>query len=221
MNYKIIITGATGMVGEGVLLECLADPRISEVLSVSRKPNGVKHTKLKEYLVPDFLALRENDEHLKGYDACLFCAGVTSIGKKEPEYTKLTFDTTTHFAKVVLAQNPQSTFIYVSGTGTDSSEQGKVMWARVKGRTENTIAKMGFKKVYNFRPGFMKITAGQKNALKAYKYFAWMYPILKVVAPNSASTLQQVGRAMINSVIVGSNKQVMEVKDINAIGGRA
>lgn len=218
MSYKIIITGATGMVGEGVLLECLTHPQIEQVLSVSRRTNGMSHPKLKEYLVPDFLSLKEDDEKLKGYDACFFCAGVSSIGKQEPEYTRLTFDTTTHFAKVVLHQNPQMTFIYVSGKSTDGSEKGSMMWARVKGRTENTLAKMPFKKVYNFRPGFMKLTPGQKNALPAYKYVGWMYPILKVLAPGSTSTLVQVGQAMIRCLIMGYDKTVLEVKDINKLG---
>jgi hypothetical protein len=137
---------------------------------------------------------------------------------KEDEYTRLTYDTTIHFAKVVLHQNPQMTFIYVSGASTDSSEKGRMMWARVKGKTENDLIKMPFKKVYNFRPGFMKITPGQKNAIKLYKYFAWMYPFLKLVLPNRASTLKQVGRAMINSLIIGSDKQILEVKDINKLG---
>ncbi len=218
MNYKVIITGATGMVGEGVLLQCLAHPQISEVLSVSRKSNGMTHPKLKEYLVPDFLGLKEADENLKGYDACFFCAGVSSIGMKEPEYTRMTFDTTIHFAKVLLSQNPQMTFIYVSGKSTDGSEKGRIMWARVKGRTENSLAKMPFKKVYNFRPGFMKLTPGQKNALPAYKYVGWMFPILKVLAPSSTSTLVQVGQAMIHCLIKGYDKQVLEVKDINKLG---
>jgi uncharacterized protein YbjT (DUF2867 family) len=219
MDYKVMITGATGMVGEGVLLECLAHPRISEVLSVSRKPTGKTHPKMKEYIVPDFLTL-QSDDRLQGYDACFFCAGVSSIGKKEAEYSHITYDTTLHFANAVLQQNPQMTFIYVSGAGTDSSEKGRLMWARVKGKTENDLAKMPFKKVYNFRPGFMKLTPGQKNALPAYKYFAWMYPILKVVWPNGVSTLKQVGLAMINSLIIGSDKQILEVKDINALGNK-
>jgi len=218
MSYKIILTGATGMVGEGVLLECLGHPQISSVLSVSRRPNGRTHPKLTEYIVKDFLLLKEDDPNLKGYDACFFCAGVSSVGMKEAEYTRLSFDTTIHFAKVCLKQNPDFTFIYVSGKSTDSSENGSLMWARVKGKTENTLISMPFKKVYNFRPGFMKLTPGQKNALKLYKYFAWMYPILKVVAPNSASTLKQVGQAMINCLIVGYDKQVLEVGDINKLG---
>ena len=218
MNYKIIITGATGMVGEGVLIECLAHPQVSAVLSVSRKPTGMLHPKLKEYIVADFLSLKEDDQNLKGYDACFFCAGVSSIGMKEAEYSRITYDTTIHFAKVCLQQNPQMTFIYVSGAGTDSSEKGRLMWARVKGKTENDLTKMPFKKVYNFRPGFMKLTPGQKNALKMYKYFAWLYPILKLVLPNGTSTLKQVGQAMINSLIIGGDKHILEVKDINKLG---
>jgi uncharacterized protein YbjT (DUF2867 family) len=218
MSYKVIITGATGMVGEGVLIECLAHPQISDVLSVSRRSAGMSHPKLKEYVVPDFLSLKENDENLKGYDACFFCAGISSVGMKEADYRRITYDTTIHFAKVSLQQNPQMTFIYVSGSGTDSSEKSRVMWARVKGKTENALAKMSFKKVYNFRPGFMKLTPGQKNALKMYKYIGWMYPFLKIILPKGTSTLKQVGQAMINSLITGSDKQILEVKDINKLG---
>ncbi|MES2381599.1 MAG: NAD-dependent epimerase/dehydratase family protein [Bacteroidota bacterium] len=220
MSYKVIVTGATGMVGEGVLIECLAHPQVSEVLSVSRKSNGMTHPKLKEYLVPDFLSMKIDDENVRGYDACFFCAGVSSIGMKEEEYNRITFDTTVHFAKVLLQQNPQMTFIYVSGASTDSTEKGRQMWARVKGKTENTLAQMPFKKVYNFRPGFMKLTPGQKNALPLYKYIGWMYPILKAIFPNSASTLAQVGQAMINSLIIGSDKQILEVRDINELGNK-
>ncbi len=218
MTYRIILTGATGMVGEGVLLECLANPHVAEVLSVSRKSCGRVHPKLKEYIVPDFLALKENDSTLKGYDACFFCAGVSSIGKKEEEYTLLTYTTTLHFAKVLSTQNKDMTFVYVSGAGTDSSETGRSMWARVKGKTENDLQKLPFKKVHNFRPAFMKLTEGQKNALPFYKYVAWMYPVMKVLAPGTVSTLEQVGKAMINTLVRGSDKAVLEVKDINHLG---
>jgi uncharacterized protein YbjT (DUF2867 family) len=220
MNYKVIITGTTGMVGEGVLIECLDHPQISEVLSVSRKPTGMSHPKLKEYIVPVFLSLKENDENLKGYDACFYCAGVSSIGMKEAEYSRITYDTTIHFAKVLLHQNPGLTFIYVSGSGTDSSENGRSMWARVKGKTENELSKMPFKKVHNFRPGFMKATPGQKNTLKMYKYVGWMYPFLKVVFPNGTSTLKQVGQAMINCLTIGSNKQILDVRHINELSNQ-
>jgi uncharacterized protein YbjT (DUF2867 family) len=217
MSYKVIITGGTGMVGEGVLIECLAHPDISEVLSVSRKPCGIKHPKLKEYLVPDFMALKDGDPHFKDYDACFFCAGVSSVGMKEAEYTHITYQMTVHFAHVLQSLNPLLTFIYVSGAGTDSTEKGRVMWARVKGRTENTLAGMGFKKVYNFRPGFMKATEGQKHVLKLYNYLSWLYPVLKTVLPNGTSTLKQVGLAMINSLSRGYDKQVLTVKDIKEL----
>lgn len=215
MNIKVIITGATGMVGEGVLMECLNHPSITAVLSVSRKPSGRSHPKLKEYIVPDFLALQADDEKLKGYDACFFCAGISSIGKKEEEYARITYDTTIHFAKVLAAQNREMTFIYVSGASTDSTEKGRIMWARVKGKTENDLLKLPFSGVHNFRPGFMKATPGQQNLLPLYKYIGWTFPFFKMIMPNKVSTLKQVGQAMINCVLTASGKQVMEVKDIN------
>ncbi len=218
MAYNIIITGATGMVGEGVLLECLDDPRVSTVLSVSRRPTGRVHPKLKEYIVPDFLELGNEDKNLRGYDACFFCAGVSSVGMNEEKFSRNTFDTAISFAKSVLAQNPGMTFIYVSGAGTDSSEKGRLMWARVKGRTENELTAMPFKKVYNFRPGFMQLTPGQKNALKLYKLLGWTFPFFKLLFPNKTSTLKQVGQAMINSIDSGIDKNVLEVKDINKLG---
>jgi len=218
MAIKIILTGGTGMVGEGVLLECLQHAEVSKVLSISRRPCGHSHPKLTEYIVPDFLTLDGNDPTLAGYDACFFCAGVSSIGMKEPEFTRLTYDTTLHFAKAVLLQNAAMTFIYVSGKGTDSSEQGRQMWARVKGKTENDLQKLGFKHVYNFRPGFMKAMPGQQHLLKAYTYFSWMYPLLKLFWPGSASTIQQVARAMIRCVTDSPSKNVIEVSDIHALG---
>lgn len=219
MGLKIILTGATGMVGEGVLLECLQNPEVEAVLSVSRKSTGRSHPKLQEYLVPDFLQLQPGDVNLKGYDACFFCAGVSSVGMAEEQYRLITYDTTIHFANVLLPQNPGMTFIYVSGKSTDSSEKGRIMWARVKGKTENTLAKMPFKSVYNFRPGLMKAMPGQQNLLKLYKLMGWTFPFFKLVFPNASSTLQQVARAMINCVTRGSSKQILEVRDINAISG--
>src|SRR5512133_313512 len=141
---KVIITGTTGMVGEGVLLECLNQPEITEILSVSRKPTGISHTKMKEYIVADFLSLLKNDEKFKGYDACFFCAGVSSVGMKEEEYRRITYDTTMNFAKA-LNPGPQMSFVYVSGAGTDSTEKGRIMWARVKGKVENDLMKLPFR----------------------------------------------------------------------------
>lgn len=217
MGYKVIITGATGMVGEGVLLECLDDPQISEVLSVSRRPLGMTHSKLKEYNLPDFLGLQAGDPMLKGYDACFYCAGVSSVGMNEEKYNHITYDTTIHFAKVLVGQNPQMVFTFVSGKSTDSSEKGGVMWARVKGKTENTLAAMPFRKVHNFRPGMIKATKGQKNTLKLYDYLSWMYPIIKTLFPNAACTAKQIGMAMIKCVTRGCDKQTLEVPDIIAL----
>jgi uncharacterized protein YbjT (DUF2867 family) len=208
---KVILTGATGMVGEGVLMQCLDNSNVSEILSVSRKPSGKKHAKLKEYLVPDFLKINLNDENLKGYDACFFCAGISSMGMNEEDYTKITYDTTLHFAKAVLSQNPESIFNFVSGAYTDSSEKGKFMWARVKGKTENDLQKLGFKGVYNFRPGFMKPVEGQKNVKTLFKPFIWFFPM---ISPSKTLTLNQVGKAMINAVKKGYLQSVLEIEDI-------
>jgi uncharacterized protein YbjT (DUF2867 family) len=216
---KVIVTGTTGMVGEGVLMECLAHPQVTEVLSVSRKPAGITHPKLNEYIVADFLLLKENDENLKGYDACFFCAGISSMGVKEPEYRLITYDTTLNFAN---ALHPKSeiTFIYVSGGGTDGSERGRSMWARVKGKTENDLMKLPFKQVFAYRPMFMKIIAGQKNIPKWYKYGSWLFPVLKII-PGTVNSLQQVAQSMIYVAQSGYDKSVVEVKDITILAERA
>ena len=213
-TLKIIITGATGMVGEGVLLECLNNPEISEVLSVSRKHSGKSHPKLQEYIIPDFLKLDKNDEKLKGYDAVFFCAGISSVGMTEEEYTKITYDTTLHFAKVALKQNPDMVFTFVSGTHTDSSEKGKIMWARVKGKTENDLIKLNFRGVYNFRPGFMKPVDGQVNVKWFFKPMIWLFP---KILPSQSLTLNQVGKAMINAVKKGYSKNILEISDIKIL----
>lgn len=210
-SLKIILTGATGMVGEGILMECLENPEIFQVLSVSRKPSGKKHAKLKEYIVPDFLEIDLNDENFRGYDAVFFCAGISSLGMSEKEYTKVTYDTTLHFAKAVLSQNPDVVFNYVSGVYTDKTESGKQMWARVKGKTENALKKLGFRAAYNFRPGFMKPVEGQENIKWFFKPFIWLIPM---VLPSKSLTLHEVGKAMINAVQKGYPVSTLEIKDI-------
>lgn len=217
-SIRVIITGTTGMVGEGVMLECLSSPLISEVLSVSRKHNGHSHPKLKEYIVPDFLSLKEGDPMLKGYDACFYCAGVSSVGMKEEKYRRITYDTTIHFAKVLSGNNAGMTFIYVSGGGTDSTEKGRLMWARVKGKTENDLMKLPFRKVHNFRPGVMKPVPGQKYVLKMYNYLGWLFPVIRKVFPNAASTLSDVARAMMVCATSDVEKSILEVSDINSLG---
>jgi uncharacterized protein YbjT (DUF2867 family) len=216
-KLKVIVTGATGMVGEGVMLECLEHPAIEQVLLVSRKPYGSSYPKLKECIVSDFMKLDEVRPQLIGYDACFFCAGVSSVGMNEAHYTHVTYDTTLHFAKRLATLNPRMVFVYVSGAGTDSSEKGRTMWARVKGRTENDLQKVGFKNAYNFRPGFMKAMPGQKKLKSWYPLLGWLYAPLRLLIPNQVSTLQDVGIAMIHCVTKGYSKQILEVKDINAL----
>ncbi|NIG54101.1 NAD-dependent epimerase/dehydratase family protein [Chitinophaga sp. Cy-1792] len=214
MQIKVILTGATGFVGQGVLLECLQNKDVSEVLMINRRHLEQSHPKLKELIVPDFMSLEKYTAQLQGYDACFFCAGISSLGMSEPKYTQITFDTTVHVAKVLLDANPGSTFIYVSGAGTDSSEKGRLMWARVKGHTENTLAAMGFKKQYNFRPGFMSPMPGQQHVKTIYKVLA---PAAKIFWPKMYATVQQVGQAMINATIDGYSKNILEVSDIKTL----
>lgn len=213
-GIKVIITGATGMVGEGLLFECLQSQKVSEILIINRRHYDLRHPKLKELLVRDFFQLNQFAENIKGYDACFFCAGVTSLGKKEPEYTKLTYDTTIAFAQALIAVNSNMVFTYVSGAKTDSSEKSKMMWARVKGKTENDLKKLSFKAEYNFRPGVMLPFEGQKNWKRIYKFLG---RIIKVISPKSILTMQEVGRAMINAATIGYSKKVLEVSDIKQL----
>lgn len=222
MSLNIILTGATGMVGEGVLLECLENPTVSRVLVVGRRSCGMNHQKLAELIVKDLGAPSPAESTaLAGYDACFFCAGVSSVGKKEAEYTKLTYNLTINFAEEFKAANPGKllTFCYVSGYGTDSSATGRSMWARVKGRTENKLLEMFAQEGkpsggYMFRPGIMKPIKGQKRILKFY--FGWQltYPIMRFLMPRFACTLRDVARAMINCAILNPAKNVLEVRDI-------
>ena len=217
MKIKVIITGATGMVGEGVLHECLLHENIEEILLVTRKSCGITHPKIKELVHNDFYDLSSIASQLKGYDACFFCLGISSIGMKEPDFYKVTYTLTMHFANTLSIQNNAMTFCYISGASTDSTEKGKVMWARVKGKTENDLMKVPFKAVYNFRPGYMQPTKGLKNTLGFYKYVSWMYPLLKRIFPNRVSTLSELGQAMINAALKGYTKNILEVKDIKAL----
>ena len=217
---RAIVTGASGMVGEGVLLACLNHPQVETVLVVGRRPCGHTHPKLKEVLVKDFFDLAAAEPHLKGYNACFFCLGVSSVGMKEPEYYKLTYELTMNFATLLSRHNPDLTLCYVSGASTDSTEKGKMMWARVKGKTENDLMKLPFKNVFAFRPGFMKPTTGQKNVLKYYKYIGWMYYLGRPFAPSVFMKLSEVGTAMVNAALHGSDKKVLETKDILALANR-
>ncbi|WP_201978604.1 NAD-dependent epimerase/dehydratase family protein [Hymenobacter rubidus] len=217
MKIRAILTGATGMVGEGVLLECLQNPSVEHVLVLTRKPTGRSHPKMTELLVPDLANLSAVENQLTGYNACFFCAGISSVGISKEEYERITHDLTLAVAETLVRLNPDMTFIYVSGAGTDSSEKSSQHWARVKGRTENELLALPFHAAYMFRPGFMKATEGQHNMLKWYGAIAWLYPLARRLAPNFVSTLQEVGQAMINAADFGYSKPVLEVRDIVAL----
>jgi uncharacterized protein YbjT (DUF2867 family) len=214
MKLKAIITGATGMVGEGVLHECLKHSDVESVLVVNRKPCGIEHPKLKELIVQDFMDLSLIENELGGYNACFFCAGVSSIGKNEEEYKKITYDLTLNFAKTLLKQNDEISFCYVSGVGTDSSEKGKSMWTRVKGKTENDLLNLPFKSAFMFRPGYIQPIKGLKNTYKIYKILSPLYPILKKLFPKYVNTLNEIGLAMINVVRFNYDKKIVGCVDI-------
>jgi uncharacterized protein YbjT (DUF2867 family) len=218
MKIRAIITGASGMVGEGVLHECLQHYDVEEVLVVGRRSCGYTHLKLKEIVHKDLYNLTSIEDQLKGYNACFFCLGMSSVGVKEPEFHKVTYELTMHFARTLAKLNNDMTFCYISGSGTNAN--GRLMWQRVKGKTENDLMKLDLKQVYNFRPGIIKPTKGLKNTLPLYKWMGWMLPIIKIIAPKSVVTLQQIGDAMINVTSGGYEKKILEVKDIIAVSKR-
>jgi hypothetical protein len=218
MKLSVIITGSTGMVGEGVLLESLDNPEVEKILVVNRRPCGRSHPKLREIIHADFFNLEPIEPQLAGFNACFFCLGVSSVGMKKEVYKHFTFDLTLNFAQALARQNPEMAFCYVTGAGTDSSEKGRVAWARVKGATENALIRL-FKRAYMFRPGFMKPTPGQQRVNPYYKYVGWFYPIGRALFPGGFCTIREVGIAMINATGKGAPKSVLEVKDIVALAG--
>jgi hypothetical protein len=222
MKIKAIITGATGMVGEGVLFECLNNGNVEKVLVIGRKTCGYSDPKLKEIIHKDFFDLSPVRSELEGYNACFFCLGVSSVRMKEAEYNNLTYNLTMTLARVLSELNPGMTFCYVSGAGTDSTEKGKRMWARVKGRTENDLKKLPFRQVFNFRPAFIRTFLPVKPTqtyYRTYKSVQWMFPVIKLLFPNSVSELQDIAMAMINVTMKGYEKNILEVKDINFAAG--
>ena len=204
------------MVGEGVVHECLQDPRVVSVLVINRKPCGNEHPKLNEIIHSDFFDLSSIEGSLVGYKACLFCLGVSSVGMSKPDYFRMTYTLTMHVAETFSRLDPDMTFCYISGASTDSSEKGRSNWARVKGKTENGLFGLPFKAAYAFRPGYIHPTRGLKRAHKFYVYISWMYPILRKLWPNSACTLRELGLAMIRVADAGYEKKILEVKDIIA-----
>ena len=209
------------MVGKGVLLECLDHPDVESVLVINRSSIGMQHPKLVEVIHKDFHDLSSIADKLSGFNACYFCMGVSVIGLSEEAYTKITYDLTLHFAQTLVGLNPEMTFCYVSGTGTDSSEKGRSMWARVKGKTENAVLGLAFKQAYIFRPGYIQPMKGIRSKTTAYNLvylmFKPLYPLLKLIIPGFVTSTVAVGIAMINVVLNGYSKKHLENRDINSM----
>jgi hypothetical protein len=221
MKIKAIIFGATGMVGEGVLLTALRHKDVESVLVIGRRSCMISHEKMKELIHHNFFDYSPITEHLKGYHACFFCLGVSSVGMNEQDYTRTTYNLTMQAATALSRINPGMTFCYVSGTRTDSTEQGRMMWARVKGKTENHLKKLPFKSVYMFRPGLMKPVEGQKNVKTIFKVMAWLFPLWKVLSPKNVCTLEDLGLSMIQAAEVGYHKNILENMDITQLANPA
>lgn len=221
---KILLFGATGMVGQGVLRECLAAPDVTLVQTVGRSATGVRHPKLREVVRADLSDVGPIAEELRGFDACFFCLGVSSFRMAEAEYTRLTYDLTMTIARVLAPINPRMTFVYVSGTGTDGSERGRIMWARVKGRTENALRALPFRAVYLFRPGAIVPMHGERPRAAAYRVLGPLLmpllPLARRLFPDAVTTTEAMGRAMLNAARHGVPQPILEPRDINALAAR-
>jgi uncharacterized protein YbjT (DUF2867 family) len=217
---NVTLFGATGMVGQGVMRECLLDPEVHLLQTVGRSATGVQHAKLREIVHNDLSQYADIEPTLSGFDACFFCLGVTSSGMTEENYKRVTYGFTMAAAEILSRLNPQMIFIYVSGSGTDSSERGRIMWARVKGKTENALLQMPFKAAYMFRPGIIEPLYGAKSRTPLYNVFYTigkpLLPLLRLAFPDQILTTEQVGRAMLAVARRGFPKQILEPKDIRA-----
>jgi uncharacterized protein YbjT (DUF2867 family) len=217
---KVILLGATGMVGQGALLECLLNSDVDSVLALGRTPTGVEDPKLQEIVRADLFDLTPIVGELAGYDACLFCLGVSSTGMSEEAYQRVTYDLTLSVARTLADVNPGMRFLYVSGAGTDSSEQGRMMWARVKGRTENALLKLPLD-AYMFRPAYIQARRGVRSKTAMYRALYGvarpLYPVLRRIAPRLVTSSETLGRAMVAVAANGSPKRILETSDINAI----
>lgn len=224
-RMKVVIFGATGMIGQGVLRECLSAADVSHVLAVVRSPMGKTDPKLEELVHADFLDFAPVADRLAGYDACFWCLGISSVGMKEPEYTRITYDYTVAAAKVLAEKNPTMVFVFVSGANTDETEKSSTMWARVKGKAENAVAAMPFKSVYRFRPGYIQAGKGIVSKTPLYRAFYVLlspfYPFWKLVAPGFVTRTESVGKAMLELARDGYDKPIIESREINALAARA
>jgi uncharacterized protein YbjT (DUF2867 family) len=218
---KVILFGATGMVGQGVLRECLLDSGVEQVLAIGRSATGQQHAKLQEIVQSDLFDLSSIEGRLAGFDACFFCLGVSAAGMSEQDYRRITYELTMSVAKTLARLNPAMTFIYVSGAGTDSAERSRMMWARVKGKTENDLLKMPFRAAYMFRPGYIQPLHGIRTKTRwygaLYAVMGPLYPIWKRLLPNYVTTTECVGRAMLNVARHGAPKRFLENQDINGL----
>jgi uncharacterized protein YbjT (DUF2867 family) len=218
---NVLLFGASGMVGQGVLRECLLDPDVERVQSVGRSPTGTHHQKLRETVHRDLWHYSEIEPDLSGLDACFFCLGVSSAGMKAEEYEHITYGITLAAAETLCRLNPQMKFIYVSGAGTDSTEHGRSMWARVKGRTENALLRLPFAAAYMFRPGIIQPVQGVRSKTPAYRVFYTitkpLLPLLRFMFPNHVLTTAEIGQAMLTVARSGYRKQILESRDIRAV----
>ncbi len=218
---NVLLFGATGMIGQGVLRECLRDARVRQVVVVGRQTTGVRHDKLQELVQSDVADLSSLEAELRGVDACFFCLGVSSAGMSEERYTRVTYDLTLSVAQTLARLSPRIVFVYVSGMGTDSTERRRVMWARVKGRTENALLRLGFRAAYMFRPGFVQPVGGARSKTgwvrAIYAVMTPLIPLLKRMLPKFVTTTEEIGRAMLAVALNGYEKRVLESRDISQV----
>lgn len=218
---NIAIFGATGMVGQGILRECLLDPTVERVITIGRTPIGVENPKLTDVVLPNLLDYSGVEPQITGLDACFFCLGVSAAGMTEEAYRRVTFDITLAAAETLSRLNPAMTFVYVSGMGTDSTERGRTMWARVKGQTENALLKMPFKAAFMFRPAIIQPLHGIRSKTTSYRVFyfvmAPILPLLRRLFPRYITTTEQIGRAMLHVAKTGAAKNILETVDINRL----
>ncbi|MCE1188764.1 MAG: epimerase [Ignavibacteria bacterium] len=214
---RAIITGSTGMVGEGVLHVCLNDKRVEKILLINRKSLGIVHPKVKELVINSYEALSEHKDEFNGYNACYHCMGVTSVGKTEQQYSYITYDLTMLLGRLLSSISNDMVFCYVTGAGTDNTGSGKSMWARIKGKTENELLKLPFNAAYMFRPAYIQPIKGLKNTYKFYKILIPLYPIIQKLMPNYTCSLEEIGKAMINVTSTPYTTNILECSDIRQV----